>query len=236
MTNVGTPDWQYGVVSAGMLLASIPSGTTSAVVDLPPNTQAVMVVASGANWASGVTCIGQTSNVQYPGLLRTSGAGVTSDISAVFDVSSQVDTSVKIEWGLSPGPVEWYVYSSAGVRVVSDLNTAAMSTTLTSIAKGGLLLVGANVSSGVQSLSTTAVQLAPPHISNRNYLYGFDFADMSGTDDITVSDANGAIAYRSGSAGSSGTIDLGGYQATGAVSAVMSAGTAKGLLRYKVEA
>ncbi len=184
MTNVGTPDWQYGVVSAGMLLASVPSGTTSVVVDLPPNTQAVMVVASGANWSSGLICVGQKTNIQYPGVLRSSAPGVTADDSAVFDVSSQVDTSVKIEWGLSPGPVEWYVYSSAGVKIVSDISLAlivqpdgvspsgagvmvmgfdgSFARRISTDTGGNLHVGGPDTSSGLIALSSVAAHVIPP--------------------------------------------------------------------------
>ena len=124
MTNIGTPDWQYGVVSAGTLLASEPSTSSSVSVDLPPNASTLMVFTEFELTLYDVKCVGNTTGVEYPGLVRAPAQGIQMRSVVLFDVASQVDSSVTIT--LFQGPATpWYVYSSSGTHVV-DVPELAM--------------------------------------------------------------------------------------------------------------
>ena len=126
MTNIGTPDWQYGVVSAGMLLASEPGTSASVTVAIPPNAKTLFVFALPGNDWKGLRCVGATTGVEYPGVQRLLTFNITSNYCVLFDVASQVDSSVIITWALQPSE-QWYVYSSSSTHVVDVPELAAMA-------------------------------------------------------------------------------------------------------------
>jgi len=126
MTNIGTPDWQYGVVSAGMLLASEPGTSASVTVAIPPNATTLFVFALPGNDWKGLRCVGATTGVEYPGVQRLLTFNITSNYCVLFDVASQVDSSVIITWALQPSE-QWYVYSSSSTHVVDVPELAAMA-------------------------------------------------------------------------------------------------------------
>lgn len=121
MNVIGTPDNQRGIVNAQSLLASVPAGTISVDVNVPPNTTTLMVINAGAS--IGATnlcyCLGQTSGTLYPGSLRQYSSGIAAFWSRFFTVSPVLDSVITVKWGTAP-TVGWYVIAMSGVNVVDD--------------------------------------------------------------------------------------------------------------------
>lgn len=123
MTQVDTPDYQRGVVSAQKLLASVPSGTTAKAVYVPSNTETLVVVATEQNAISAISVTGNMTGVSCP--LSSISAPEGSGFSPTWyaDVSSVLDNAVtvSITFGVASA---WYIYADSGVHMVSDTNKA----------------------------------------------------------------------------------------------------------------
>ena len=124
--NVGTPDWQRGVVSAQKLLGTFPSGSGTETVGIPPNAESLMILSTDPELTNWVTVKGVTSNEPYPtyAIPMDIGGGYYSRFISV--VSNALDTEVLITWGVDPlGP--WSVICDATSRFVLDGSVSAIT-------------------------------------------------------------------------------------------------------------
>ena len=121
MTNIGTPDYQRGVVSAQALLASVPANTGHVTVGIPPNAESLIVMIKGYHATDQLYCEGVTTGLQYPGseVLTTGQTDPTQTF--IFDVTDVVDNQVTLVCADTP-TVPWWVYSDAGVHVTVDMS------------------------------------------------------------------------------------------------------------------
>lgn len=119
MPNVDTPDYQRGIVNAQALLAATPSGTGSATVAIPPNTETLVVIVPNANAGTGIFCTGTTTGIQYSGIKSASEPLVANTPTWFFDVSTAVDPTVTVSLTITP-TATWYVYADAGTHITAD--------------------------------------------------------------------------------------------------------------------
>lgn len=119
--NVDTPDYQRGVVNAQVLLATVPGGTSTVTVGVPPNTETLVVIVPGAAANTGIFCTGVVTGVQYSGVKSSAEPLVSETPTWWFDVSAVVDASVKVSLTVATADV-WYVYADAGTHTVADIS------------------------------------------------------------------------------------------------------------------
>jgi hypothetical protein len=124
VSNIGTPDYQRGVVSAQALLATVPANTTTVTVGVPPNAETLIVTAPVAPITPTLYCVGVTTGLRYPGTpIPPAGAGYPG-ATYFFDASSALDSQVTFQFLIAPTH-EWFVYSDAGVHITADLSKLA---------------------------------------------------------------------------------------------------------------
>jgi hypothetical protein len=254
--NIGTPDWQRGIVSAGKLLATVPAATTSVTVDVPPNAQTLVVAMTYVTYEAFVKVKGVTTGRQYPGALRPSDVASTyADAFYYFSVSSQVDEQVEVTIAAAT-PDPWYVFSQSGVTVVDvaeligvvqyDYNGAEYGLSVLGLSpqlgqyasleideNGRLIPFGPTNSTGLLAVPTASGQLLAAPASGNNYLFGADVlstATLAGTVTLTI----GGVAIAAASFAAQGTesIDLDGYVTNGVVDMVASQAGYSVALRY----
>jgi hypothetical protein len=121
VTNIGTPDYQRGVVSAQALLATVPANTATFTVGVPPNTETLAVIFPGVASVSAISCTGTTTGATYLGVYTQPQSAIPADGTYFFDVSSAIDASVTITV-TNPPASSWYVYSDSGVHIVADVS------------------------------------------------------------------------------------------------------------------
>jgi len=119
MTQVDTPDYQRGVVSAQKLLATVADTDTSVTVGVPANAETIVVLAPGSLNPGDFTCKGATSGLDYPATPYGPSVTGADTTSIVFDVSAAVDVQVTITYGFAAAFV-WYVYSDSAAHVVTS--------------------------------------------------------------------------------------------------------------------
>lgn len=119
MTNVDTPDYQVGVVSAQVLLAAVPSGTATVRVGIPPNAETLIVTAANIGTNPTVFVEGVSTLYKFPGALVVQQPFITAAPTWLFDVSNAVDTQVDVTFSSAPG-TGWFVYADSGVHVTVD--------------------------------------------------------------------------------------------------------------------
>jgi hypothetical protein len=120
MSTIDTPDYQRGVVSAQSLLAVVPAHTLTATVGIPPNAETLVLISAAFTGVGvAVSCVGVTSGVTYPAQRTREAGNPNAEYSVYVDVSSAADQEVVLTVSGSFG-VPWYVYSDAGVHVVTD--------------------------------------------------------------------------------------------------------------------
>ena len=117
----GSPDWQRGYYSAQKLLASVPAGTYSVTVTVPPNAETIIVQAANITAGAYVTMQGVDTSITYAGFQTDRAGAVSGAFSAFFDCSSILDSQVTLHLQNSLAK-PWYVYADAGVHVVGDVN------------------------------------------------------------------------------------------------------------------
>ena len=254
MVNVGTPDWQRGIVTAGKLLGAFPYSQTSAVVNIPPNAESLIVVVPGSVSPGTLSAVGVTTSMQYPGTKRL-GLGTFSTSSMfLFNVSSSLDAQITLSWS-GFAEYDWWAYSDNASMIVDvpGVNALTQSAGYPQIDQGILSMgvegqtahvieVDAN---GRQiplvptlgklvtvAAGTTQILAAPTSV--HWYLFGIDVSITGGTTTpVTLIDSAGnTIAYDDPpSGGESHSIDLQGFATLGSVSIVTTAG-ATVVLRY----
>lgn len=120
MTQVDTPDYQRGVVSAQKLLGANVAGQTLLSVGVPPNLETLVVVAEANVLDAYPTAVGLGTGIKYPGtvlqLVRNTGPA----LAWVFDVPGALDDTINVQWVGSPSG-NWFVYSDANAHGVVDL-------------------------------------------------------------------------------------------------------------------
>ena len=121
---IDTPDYQRGVVSAQMLLATVPANTPNFTVTLPPNIETLVIVIGNGGQPGTIACAGVTTTVQYQGMPLAGGTTSSANVVWMFDVSAAIDTQVQLMLGQNVN-VPWYVYADAGVHLTADIGTLA---------------------------------------------------------------------------------------------------------------
>ena len=255
-SNVGTPDWQRGIVTAGKLLATVPAGVGTVTVTVPPNAQSLAVVLSAGDVQTAVTVRGVTTTRSYPGAWRAANVPFAfSDSFYYFGVASQLDPQVKITLSVLPGAA-WYVFSESGVTLVDvaelvptfqqDINGSfygitvvgymAQTQRFSSIALDGngrlVTMPPTTGTSKVIAVGTTQLLAIPG--ANAWYLYGVDVVSAAASvQTVTLTDSLGnTIATISPPAsGESKSVSLDGFYTYGSVSATATA-AATVTLRY----
>lgn len=123
MTQIDTPDYQQGVVSAQKLLATVAPGDRSVNIGIPPNTETLVVLYKFALEPVSVGARGLTTGVEYTGTKPLYNAVANAWETVYIDVTSVLDREVEIHVGVE-SDTEWYVYSDAGVHIVMDAQLA----------------------------------------------------------------------------------------------------------------
>lgn len=120
---IDTPDYQRGVVSAQVLLASAANSNYALTVGVPPNAESIIVAFEDQNVGIPVSCTGVTSGANYAGALAAKSSQTLSSTTFFFDVSSAVDSEVTVTaHGIGGGP--WSIYADSGVHLTADIATA----------------------------------------------------------------------------------------------------------------
>lgn len=121
MSAIGQPDYQRGVSSAQLLLASVPAGTDFVVVGVPPNAETLVVVLESRVAGAECTCVGVTTGLDYPGLIVVGNAQTNDSISFFFDVTQVMDQQVRVTIPTASAS-SWFVYADAGVHLFADIS------------------------------------------------------------------------------------------------------------------
>jgi len=117
--NIGTPDWQRGVVSAQKLLATVAAGVASVTVAVPSNCENLVIAFSVPLPGGAPVVQGVDTGVKYPVIpLNIVIPQKGFNFLAVPVLSSQ-DASVTITFAGAPTS-KWYVNSDSGSRIVVD--------------------------------------------------------------------------------------------------------------------
>jgi hypothetical protein len=125
MSVIDTPDGQAGTFSPQQLLATVPLGAASATVVIPANAETLIVMAYGPGTPTDVTCLGTTTGLFYAVVGAAYPPYTTLGYTGFCDVASAVDRNVTIT-STNFALYEWYVYSDAGVHIVTDPNLATV--------------------------------------------------------------------------------------------------------------
>ena len=256
MSNViGTPDWQRGTVNAQKLIATIPGGTASAVVNLPANTTKIGIAQAGDNFTGTYLVQGNTSGLKYPETLVPGSSSASASSFSQFDVLSMIDTSVTITFSGFTNLDPFYVYTALDVLAVStpDLNALIQSENASNsgvgvnvfAVSGGVAvppLVDSfgrtipisplNAASLILTAGFTQVLAAPA--TQNWYLFGYDVAPngamTAGT--VELAAAGTVISMVAVDPTKPTSIDLHGFITSGAVTALYSGTNAQLVLRY----
>lgn len=153
MTQVDTPDYQYGVVSAQKLLATVPDTETSVTVGVPPNAETIVVLAPGSLNPADFTCKGATSGLDYPPVPYGPSETGANTTSIVFDVSAAVDSSVTITYGF-PAAFVWYVYSDSAAHVHTNAYLARTQNQAGNAAPVDALQIGGTDGTDLRAIRT----------------------------------------------------------------------------------
>ena len=245
--NVGTPDWQRGIVSAGLLIGTASGSQPSITVDIPPNAQTIVVAFTGGGSPTSITCQGVTTGNYYPGAYRKGSASISSRDTYLFMVSSQLDDQVTITPLPNVNYGDWSVYSQSGVNIVDVPEILDLLQIGAAVSSGqGVNIFGSDGvrariisvdSNGRQvplvpavgnkvavAVGTTQVVAAPT--SGEWYLYGLDVEASGGVaTTVTLTDSTGnTIAEVSVlTANDSKSVDLSGFVTSGSVSVTATA-------------
>ena len=252
--NVGAPDWQRGVVNADIRLATVPGGTQSVTVTIPPNAKTMVVVYPYGAVQTSVEVKGVTTGMGYSGQLRPADVGIDYADSFVFySVSSVLDDQLTIKMSAAPNE-PWYVYTTTGVYATNSpvleqvvqsasayfgvgLMVAGYDGNAIEVIEmdsfGAVAIAGPNLSSGVVAFTTTGSTLL--NTSTAYYqLYAVDVMNMTATaESFTIALVGGSvIAAGVVPPNDSKTIDLGRFSTRANVLGINPSGTLTGVLRY----
>lgn len=120
MSFIDTPDYQAGIVHPQQLLTSQSSGTTSATVQMPVNTQTLVVICQGGSGAPTVTVVGDSTGISYPGTMLAAGKNTDpNSVCFFFNMAACIDqfAVVSVTGGGSPN---WWAYSDAAHHVITN--------------------------------------------------------------------------------------------------------------------
>lgn len=120
MRVVDTPDWQRNAARAQKLLATVATGVADVTVDIPANTETIVIMASGVIPDADVVAKGATSGQLYVGVHINETYSGTRYQTSYIDVAPAVDDKVTISYNTAPIDA-WYVFSDDGVHVVADI-------------------------------------------------------------------------------------------------------------------
>ena len=244
--NVGTPDWQRGVISAQHLLATVAGGTDTVTVGVPPNAETIIVLAQTALLGT-FSAVGVTSGFNYPfGVSKNALADSDQANTFFVNVANCVDDQLVISFSSISG-TDWYVYADQAAHVTFDPfvgsaiyfpgNTpryngmlilgsdGTVTTAMETDSNGRQIPLVPTLSSGLVAVSAnpTAVIAAPT--SGAWYLMSADMTPNNGTSlgGVTLSTGSSVIAGVFGPQTNVGQLtvpaDLKGYRTTSAVTA-----------------
>ncbi|HEY1716213.1 MAG TPA: hypothetical protein VGG07_25170 [Solirubrobacteraceae bacterium] len=126
MSNLDTPDYVRGSVSADRLLASLSNPAFTVTVPLAPNVEVIWIFGQG-DVDPLPTIVGADSGFSYPAFWAPwQGPNVVNWFSVVAIVTGALDESLIITWTNAPSN-RWYVVADTGGRFVID---AALSATI----------------------------------------------------------------------------------------------------------
>lgn len=251
---VDAPDGQNAVVSSQTLLGTFPNSSLVETVALPPNTETLLLFSVAGINMNVASVVGVTTGNAYSfSQLPTQSGYVQSGI-YVVSVSPAADGSVVITWTGS-GLGDWYVVADAGIRQVFDqaiagaLGAAGAGAPLSAVVVAGL------ASGDVAPLSVDGFGHIIPIVPNATvvvtlgasfgavlnalgagqhyYLFGYD-VDATVAGKVRLIDSVNDISRCTVPVSSTGTVQLNGYETSGAVQANASAGTPTLLLRYAI--
>lgn len=116
MSNIGTPDWQRGVVNAQKLLAVGSVGEQELEITLPANAKTLIIVAPIIGQSPGAKVTGMTTGAIYPvSTLLAGGAGDEWQFHYAT-ISGALDAKVKARLSETP-TAKWYIYTDTAQHV-----------------------------------------------------------------------------------------------------------------------
>jgi len=255
---IGTPDWSKATVTGQVLLASVASGNISATVVVPLNIQTLVVFSTGPTIATSneLKCVGVTTTTEYPGSVRFPSPGINGYSVRAFPVAPVLDQSVILTWGSAP-TVDWYVVGLSVVNVVDVPDLAPLVATNDAAQNGtgvvimglfnglthyvrvdgnSMLLVGkATNATGPTAIGVLATPVLAAPSGYLYQLHGYDVVSTAAaTVKLEILDGATVVAYvdvpTTGLAG----VNLHGFVAGAAITAVASAVDLTLTLRYGV--
>lgn len=253
-TNIGTPDWQRGLVNAGKLLETVPGNTGSATVTLTPNTRTLVVVLPSSVAGQAVDVQGTTTDMFYPGTVMVNAADATAGEMFAFTVSPETDDVVTVSCYPVPG-FTWYVYANNATQVVSIAELSKLMAYAGESGKnfgipmmgfdgtyadrvrvdtsGRLVPLVPSATSGKIAIPAGQVVIVPAPASGYNYLYGSTLTNSTAAAvSIDIIAGGNDLDYVSVPAGASVTLDLNGYAVNVAVFAQAPVVGVDVVLRY----
>lgn len=248
------PDGQNAIVTSQVLLATLSGGTRTATVTPPVNTETLIVLASNASTSSPLEVLGNTSAVQYPGVLVPSRLGLSQIQVYYFEICPAIDASYVVAWTTAPSS-SWSIISDAGIRAPVDPSLAlaisqqgkgvneygfpvfgsdnGTATPIEVDANGRLIPLVPTSSSGLVVATTAGVTLEAAPGTGHNYLFGVDVEGLTAVDVLTLSTvATGTFAILTAPLNATATLDLEGFATAQLVTATTSIDTANVVLRF----
>lgn len=152
----GTPDWQRGTSSIGALLASVPGATLTKSVTIPTNALSLWLAFSTPVLPDTIEVLGNQSGCPYPGTFHQGDPRTLNGYFFVFNVSSQLDSSVTVTLTTSAGLGTWYLYASTGISAVDVPQFGLITQTIGQPTNlQGVLILGSDGTDG-RALKTDA--------------------------------------------------------------------------------
>jgi len=178
--NIGTPDYQRGVVSPQILLATEPATTLTANIGVPPNVETLLIFAQEeAGWSFGHVK-GTTTNKYYPFYQYVVNAPASSNPIIIASVEPAADGTYELQW-ITTGTKNWYVVGDSAVRQVVEANLSLVQQAIgTAIAGYGVVVLGKSTdNSGDLSVIDQNLKLA---IAARAAAIPADAVQVGGSD------------------------------------------------------
>lgn len=125
MTNIGTPDWQRGIISPQKLLATVPAASKVQTVSLPPNVETLVVVVPEGPKTTEVFVTGVKTGFLYASQVVSYERFGGLSTAYYVEVSQAVDEEVEVELAEASAH-DWYIYADAAVHIVHDPSSNAV--------------------------------------------------------------------------------------------------------------
>lgn len=241
---VDTPDYQRGVVSAQVALATVAGGVGVETVGVPPNAETLVITFSDNN-IPGLTALGLTTGTQYPVVPVHTQTGIGDPAVYYCDVSSVLDAQVRIT-PLNVPAHSWTIYADSGVHIVADVSKLSsvggvqyVTPTPPSLLAGDHPPVEMSVVALQFAANTTL--LPAPGAGLRYRVFGYQVAIVAGASFAQLSDSVSAKVFAMGIPSCIGQqpVPMAGLplSVNAAIGAQISgAGTAVAILYYTIEA